>query len=85
MSFLCVCVCNRKLEETCMFEQVPLSSAWGQDRGPVSISFTGMPPKPSLPLQTAFITSLPTVLLKVYSDGLKSGHIQFKHHKPWSE
>lgn len=41
-----------------MFERVPLSGAGGQDRGPVYISFTGTPPKPSLPLQTAFITSL---------------------------
>jgi len=70
MLFLYVCVCNRKLEETCMFERVPLSGARGQDRGPVSISFTGTPPKPSLALQTSFVTSLPTVLLKVYTDGL---------------
>jgi len=53
-----------------MFERVPLSGARGQDRGPVSISFTGTPPKPSLALQTSFVTSLPTVLLKVYTDGL---------------
>lgn len=56
-----------------MFERVPLSGAGGQDMGPVSISFTGMPPKPSSPFQTAFYY-FATVLFIVHTDGSVWAH-----------
>lgn len=57
-----------------MFERVPPSGAGGQDTGPVSISFTGTPPKPSSPLQDRLITFLATVLRIVCTDGLVRPH-----------